>query len=202
MSTRVGILAYGSLIDDPGEEIDAAKTETIKDGVTTPFRVEFARTSKERAGAPTLVPVNRDGAQVRAEILILNVPEEEAANRLYRREINMVGMREVVYHHRKNSGPNNVVVERIENCHGVSVVLYTKIGANIVNPTPQKLAALAVESARRLDNGRDGITYLINAQRNGIATPLSAEYEEEIKRLTGSRSLAEALENVHFGYSA
>ena len=55
MPKTIGILAYGSLISSPGDEIASATTETIKN-VQTPFRVEFARTSTSRAGAPTLVP--------------------------------------------------------------------------------------------------------------------------------------------------
>ena len=86
----VGVLAYGSLITDPGEEIQNATVE-IKKGIVTPFKVEFARTSRTRGGAPTLVPVDIGGAQVRGWIFVLDVPEEEAANRLWRRETDRVG---------------------------------------------------------------------------------------------------------------
>ena len=196
MSARTGILAYGSLIDDPGREIFDATIETIKDGVMTPFKVEFARKSRERANAPTLVLVEKGGARVQAQIFVLNVSEEEAANRLYRREINRVGEKNIVYSRPKNPGPNSVIIERLEAFQGLNIVLYTSIEANIEDPTPQKLAELAIESARELGDGRDGITYLINAKRNGIRTLLSDAYEEEIKRLTKSKDLPEALENV------
>lgn len=43
----VGILAYGSLISDPGDEIENARTKIIHD-VMTPFHIEFARSSKNR----------------------------------------------------------------------------------------------------------------------------------------------------------
>jgi hypothetical protein len=47
----VGILTYGSLIGDPGPEIEEVRTRTIE-GLTTPFSVEFARMSgKTRGGA-------------------------------------------------------------------------------------------------------------------------------------------------------
>ena len=42
MKETVGILAYGSLIDNPGDEIAAATVRTIEE-VETPFNVEFAR---------------------------------------------------------------------------------------------------------------------------------------------------------------
>ena len=79
---KVGILAYGSLISDPGREIEEAIIGVI-DGVATPFNVEFARSSKKRGGAPTLVPVD-DGEPVTAKLFILNVNDIEAADRLYR----------------------------------------------------------------------------------------------------------------------
>jgi len=66
--TTVGILAYGSLIADPGPEIEPAIVDRIK--CETPFKVEFARTSKRRAGAPTLVPY-KAGGQVSSELLVV-----------------------------------------------------------------------------------------------------------------------------------
>ena len=54
----IGILAYGSLIDDPGDEIKPLVKQKIE-GVETPFAIEFARSSKSRNGAPTLIPVSQ-----------------------------------------------------------------------------------------------------------------------------------------------
>ena len=48
---RIGILAYGSLIDNPGSELGPNTVAKIKD-VNTPFRVEFARKSQSRNYAP------------------------------------------------------------------------------------------------------------------------------------------------------
>jgi hypothetical protein len=45
----VGILAFGSLIDDPGPEIEAALIDR-KLNVRTPFNIEFARASIKRGG--------------------------------------------------------------------------------------------------------------------------------------------------------
>src|SRR3954454_12930392 len=87
---NIGILAYGSLIDDPGAEIASATKKTTRD-VLTPFPIEFARSSKTRGGAPTLVPVERGGARVSAVIYGVGTNERLAADMLYRREIHKVG---------------------------------------------------------------------------------------------------------------
>jgi hypothetical protein len=44
--------------------------------------------------------------------------------------------------------------------------------------------------------GRDGISYLVAARRNGISTPLSDPYEREILHGTHARNLEEALKKV------
>lgn len=67
----IGILAYGSLIDDPGVEIEPYIEARIQD-IETPFSIEFARSSATRDGAPTVVPVEDGGAPVKAQILVLN----------------------------------------------------------------------------------------------------------------------------------
>jgi hypothetical protein len=62
---RIGILAFGSLIGNPGDEIAALEIAAERrHGVLTPFPVEFARSSTKRGGAPTLVPY----AQARAKL--------------------------------------------------------------------------------------------------------------------------------------
>src|SRR5262249_52648561 len=53
-SNGIGILAYGSLINDPGVEIEPLIVERIS--TRTPFPVEYARLSKSRGGGPTVVP--------------------------------------------------------------------------------------------------------------------------------------------------
>lgn len=66
----IAILAFGSLIDDPGSEIESATLEVRS--TRTPFPVEFARISGSRCGAPTLVPVSLGGASVKAKLLVLH----------------------------------------------------------------------------------------------------------------------------------
>ena len=119
MTKTIGILAFGSLMANPGAEIKEATVET-KSGIKTPFNVEFARSSNERRGAPTLVPVKDHGAQVQAQIFVVNVSETEATDRLYRREINRVGSGLRYTAPVGEPGENKVVVERLENFDGHS----------------------------------------------------------------------------------
>jgi hypothetical protein len=86
MTGSIGILAYGSLIVDPGNEIGSLTIGKLD--CVTPFSVEYARLSKKRDFAPTLVPVETGGAPVNAVILLLK-PEtslDVAKDILWRRE--------------------------------------------------------------------------------------------------------------------
>ena len=192
---RVGILAYGSLLDDPRKEIEAVIVNRIKN-VVTPFKIEFARSSKTRDYAPTLIPVETGGAENKAQILLLKegITEEKATDMLWRRETNQVGS-DKKYKRPTNPGKDSVLVERLEAFNDVDVVLYTKIGANIDPLTPQELSRLAIRSALSKSGAerRDGISYLINAKSNGIQTPLMALYEKEIFRELKVESLENAL---------
>ena len=189
MADTIGILAYGSLIGDPGAAIEPHITRRIS--CRTPFKVEFARTSRTRKGGPTLVPY-KDGSEVAAQILVVDLSRKEATNRLYRRETRKADPN-IFYVPPKTMTPNTVVVESLRSVEGVETVFYTKIGPNIEGLTATKLAELAVNSARALADGKDGISYLIDAKRCGIQTPLSLGYENEILRLTGADSLEAAL---------
>ena len=191
MAKKIGILAYGSVIDDPGAEIEAATTEKIE-GVLSPFKIEYARSSAKRGGAPTLVPVDNGGAAVRGTIFVVDVTEDDAASMLYRREINKIGTG------RRYKPPQPVtektaIIKRLERLAGVDVVFYTWFMATIVPLTAQNLAALAIASVAQSDPGRDGISYLINAKSCGIRTALSDAYEAEIKRALGVDNLEAAL---------
>jgi hypothetical protein len=195
MNASIGILAFGSLIDNPGPEIEAALVGRKLD-VRTPFRVEFARRATKRGGAPTLVPVKQGGCSVLGQILLVNVPEQEAKDRLWRRETNRIGQGGH-YKHPANPGPNTLIIDRYAPFEDVEVVLAARFAATIVPPlTAAHLAELAIESARLERTGRDGITYLIDAKRNGITTPLSDAYEREVLRRTQARDLGEALRKI------
>src|SRR5262245_10194142 len=197
---KIGIFAFGSLIADPGEELDSATESRLE--AETPFSVEYGRTSRRtRGGAPTLVPVKTGGAKVKATIFVLkeSISEQEAKNILWRRETRQVGSGKA-YKRAANPGPNSVLVAARKNFMGLDRVLYTDFAdsGKLVNPTAGQLAELAVESARNRDvpEGMDGISYLMAAKKAGIKTPLSADYEREILRITGASNLEEALTKV------
>ena len=196
--SKIGILAYGSLIEDPGVELKPLISERISD-VNTPFNIEFARSSQSRDGAPTVVPVESYGASVKAVILVLSevVEIEKAIDLLWRRETrNETSNRH--YKNPINPSLNQVVVIEAGELNGINQVLYTKIGANIDSPTPEKLANLAVKSTYENagSEGKDGISYLMSIKRQNITTPLMPQYEEEILKKVGASSLPEALKLV------
>jgi cation transport regulator ChaC len=190
----IGILAYGSLISRPGAEIEPHIIYRKK-RVRTPFCVEFARSSGKRGGAATLVPVSRGGAQVLAQILVLDLNEEDAKDCLWRREINKVS-EGGHYRHPKNPGPNTLIIDQYKNLAEIDLVLSARFPATIPTPTSERLAELAINSVRISGRDRDGITYLLEAKRDGIITPLSAAYEQEILRRTQAIDLAQALHKL------
>lgn len=63
----------------------------------------------------------------------------------------------------------------------------------IPSPTARELAEHAIRSVEAADEGKDGITYLINAIKCGIETPLTPAYKAEIVRQTNANSLEKAL---------
>ena len=190
----IGILAYGSLISDPGAEIGPVIVRRIT-GVQTPFRVEFSRSSRVRDRAPTLVPVERGGARVSGVVLVLHesVTETAARDMLYRRERNRVG-RGDRYADVDPSDPDSAFLGRLDGFAGLDVVFHAALRANIDEPTPALLARLAIESAASPSGavGRDGISYLMDAMESGIVTPLMAGYEAEILQRTGGSDLQAA----------
>jgi len=193
---QFGIFGFGSLIADPGVEL-AAATESRKD-LETPFAVEYGRSSNTRGGAPTLVPVKTGGAKVKATVFVLkdSISEAEAENILYRRELHQVGSGRT-YNPSAKPGKNSVVVAAWPNLIGLEKIFYTDFpdSGKLISPTAAQLAKLAVDSARNREvpDGNDGISYLMNAKKAGIVTPLSADYEKEILKLTGTSSLESAL---------
>jgi hypothetical protein len=190
----IGILAYGSLIDNPGDEI---KPSILREEDTyTPFYVEFSRLSSTRGDAPTLVPVDKGGAQVKAKLFILkdSIPKSNAQDILYRREIHDTsGVKK--YKPCQNPNTSRVCIKELVPFNGISTVLYTSIKPNIDDSllTPLYLARKAIESVNKVEHGKDGISYLINAIANGITTPLTEKYKEEIEKQTRTSSLEQAL---------
>jgi len=194
MVNSVGILAYGSLIDDPGCEIKAVISCKLE-RVQTPFSVEFARSSSTRGGAPTLVPAEEGGAPVKAVILVPGeqVSVDQAKDMLYRREIHQVCGKQPY-----NPCNPSLCIREIRQFQDIGIVLYASFRPNISKDelTPSSLAYKAIKSVGKAKKGQDGISYLITTKSNGIRTPLAQEYEKEIKRQTKTESLEGALEKL------
>jgi hypothetical protein len=188
----VGILAFGSVVDDPGAELQAAAVRRIE--VDTPFAVEFARSSRIRDGAPTLVPVSKGGSSVRAVILVLedSVGERDARRMLYRRESGRTSASNSV------SGAGSRWIAALTGFGGRDTCLYTALPANISPLSADRLAELAIHSATAAAGiqRRDGISYLADQQRRGVQTPLMPAYVAEVLARTGGRDLGDAWERT------
>lgn len=186
----IGIIAYGSLRPHPECEIEAA-TNKVERGHETPFPVEFARASKGRDGAPTLVPFG-DGAPVACGVIVLrsDVTIQEVRNMLFRRETDQVGSGET-----EDARPRNWIREWPGGLGRVEVALYTAFEDNVRPLTAERLAENAIASARddARARGRDGISYLIDALDQGVTTPLSGDYERAILDQLQVSTLREAL---------
>ncbi|MSP12371.1 MAG: hypothetical protein EXR62_05370 [Chloroflexi bacterium] len=204
MADNLGILAYGSLIEDPGAELEAHIIKRIP--IQTPFPVEYARRSRSRGGAPTLVKVPPGhGSSVAAYILVLDgsVTAAAACDMLYRREINKVGQLDHSYDEGSQRGKDDAVVIESLALGGIPQVLYTVLQLNfaeILNANlslaekAEKLAKLARNSvtAETYAEHRDGIRYLADAIRHGIVTPLTEPYKQAILHLAGRAADLEA----------
>ena len=191
----MGTLAFGSLINDPGDELKTKIVFRIK--TQTPFTVEYGRYSgKTRGGAPTLVP-HRGGSTVSAEILVLDneVTVVETRNMLWRRERRRIGTME---EYSEATGPNSVLVRSLDDDPCVGTILFTDFpnAGKIAEPKADELAQRAIRSVEAANEGMDGISYLINAMQCGIETPLTQAYRDEILRQANSPTLEEALGSV------
>jgi hypothetical protein len=131
----VGILAFGSIADKPGTELAAATTRRIE--VETPFAVEFARSSRTRDGAPTLVPVSEGGTHASAVVLVLkgSVTAAQAHAMLYERETR-----------RRFDINNQSRVAWIAELPNTADVLVHERAAEIVDAGPQELLGSAYPS--------------------------------------------------------
>lgn len=187
----IGILAYGSLIADPGAEIEPLIARRI--ATHTPFPVEFARLSSTRGGAPTVVP-HSSGQPVRAEVLVLidGVSLDETRSLLWRRETRKEGSGRA---YPASGAANAVVIEDSPGFCGLEHVLYTDFNprGKIPCPAPVALAEAAISSVGRAAPGKDGISYLLGLLEAGIETALTPQYTAEILARTGTSSLDEAL---------
>jgi hypothetical protein len=192
-SPRLGILAFGSLIEDPGPEIQE-KTENTITGVLTPFKVEFARASNTRGGAPTLVPVTDGGAQVAAVVFVLSstVDDQQAMDMVWRRETRTEDPSQR-YVPAAQPGKNTVVVDVLSNFAGLDRVYFTRIEPTCLSDSPEQLARRAIESVLAERSAEDGISYLMAARASGIVTPKMEGYEQAVLRETQASNLNDAI---------
>jgi len=199
---KIGILAFGSLIDNPGQEIEKLEVERID--CETPFKVEFARISTSRSNAPTLIPVDEKakGKKVKAVIILLNSEKltlEQAKSILWRRECHTID-KSKTYKEPENPTSKHVLVKECDNFQNIEKVIYTsfKLQEEYQKLTPEILADFAIESILS-EAGRkekDGIRYLLSTKKSGIHTELSEKYEQIILTKTETRSLNETIEKL------
>jgi hypothetical protein len=154
---KVGILAYGSLITDPGNEIGPKILMRIK--TQTPFPVEYGRLSQTRAGAPTLVPHHK-GSPVSGMILVLDgsVSSDEARDILWRRERRKIGTGQ---RYVDGKSANSVWVRPFSDPRPVTVyyIDFHQEG-KISHPSATDLAKHAIQSVKKAEDGRYGISFL------------------------------------------
>jgi hypothetical protein len=187
----VGIVAYGSLIHDPGPEIGPRIIRREK--IHTPFPVEFARLSRSRGGAPTVAPHLR-GSPVVAELLVLNkdIDLSEVKNLLWRRETRQ---EDIKRQYRESEHRNAVLVREWRSFPEVRCAIYTDFNPSgkIEKPDPIALAKAAIVSVGMARDGQDGISYLIGLLKAGIETPLMSAYIAELLESTKASSLEGSL---------
>jgi hypothetical protein len=171
---RVAILAYGSLLYEPGPAL--ASLIVGAEPCRTPFPVEYGRASRRWHGGPVLVPHGR-GGPVDGALLVLaeGVELGQAAEMLAERE----GL----------DGTRGVVQVELP---GDRLVLSASLPRNLPEPdmAPGALARRAVESARA--GPRNGVAYLRGAVGAGVVTPLTEAYAAAVLELVGAPSLADA----------
>lgn len=198
---KIGILAFGSLIDNPGKEIKELEIKRID--CETPFKVEFARISSSRGEAPTLVPVQNyaKGKKVKSKLIVVNESTslDDLKSILWRRERHITD-RTKVFNIPEKPTPKNVLIGELENFYNVQKVIYTTFlpqkEYNDLNP--EKLADFAIRSilSKAGRDKKDGIRYLLSAIESGIETEYSKEYRAFILHKTDTSSLNEAIEKL------
>lgn len=198
---RIGILAFGSLIDKPGEEIKKLEVERLD--CETPFKVEFARISYSRGKAPTLVPVRGDAKGKKTKSKIIAIKDttslEEAKSILWRRECHITD-KSKKFKEPENPTSKNVLIGELESFCNVEKVIYTTFlpQEEYKDINPENLADFAIESilSKAGKEEKDGIRYLLSAKESGIETEYSKDYEEFILSKTETNSLREAIEKL------
>lgn len=167
--TRCGILAFGSLIWEPGQLEKLRKIDERE--YETPWPVEFAHSSTYRGGAPTLVRVTH-GKKVMGRLYLYSNDAQEVIQALADRE--------------------RTKLDKIGSFTHLGIPIYfADLSLNITPLTPNQLAKLTIESVKKCP-GRNGILYLRKCIEHGINTELTPEYTAAILRETKTKNLNEA----------
>jgi hypothetical protein len=174
--------------------IDSVLDHVIPD-VLTPFPVEYARRSRSRAGAPTLVPVPVGcGTPVKAAVLVLKkyTRKKKALNYLYRREIHQEGDLKVIYDDKlQRQKQHGLHIECLRKQFGLTIVYYTSLNPKFteildVNRSQAEKAVLLARSAiasvtqETYNKGMDGIQYLADNIDAGAITRLAEDYRRAL----------------------
>ena len=176
----IGVFGYGSLLTDPGKDIGDHEIARITQ--LSPWRIEYARCSRGRSGAPTLV-IHDKGQPVAGAILVLDLRSDPKGEKL-------LLVREWV---RKRECEPPLERIKVMALAGLSNVVYVDLSSNIPDDklNADYLAGLAIKSVVP-EPERNGIRYLADNIARNIDTPLTDAYRAAILRLTGAKDLAEA----------
>ncbi|MBU4502272.1 MAG: hypothetical protein KKA79_06755 [Nanoarchaeota archaeon] len=178
---HIAILAYGSLIWEPGEEIKQHIIAVVD--CITPFNVEYAQRSyKSRGGAPTLTKISGIGNKTRAKLLVLDYHNTiEGKKKVY----SLICQRENTPKKEWNDEaepPKPIYITNLEDYDSVFYCAFkgepenTITSENLVNWAKESVIACNKEG--KIEN--NGVRYLINCYKNGVVTPLTEEYIQKL----------------------
>jgi hypothetical protein len=173
---NLAIFGYGSLLSDPGEMISPHIIARLP--YPSPWPIEYARRAKLRGDGPTLV-LYETGGIVRGQLLVLDLHEDrlgELMEWLWERE----------------GRPPRELFRHME-CDEFDLVLYCDLEVTLKDEevNAESLAQFAIDSVAK-NPERNGIRYLAGNIEQGIVTPLTYAYRDEILRRTGTTSLSAA----------
>jgi hypothetical protein len=189
-----GILAFGSLLSQAGNELREI-TDRIESNIQTPFQVEYARRSKSRADAPTLVIVPAGlGSQVNGAIFVLkeDADTKTAKDILFRRELHMKADKNEPYDDAAQRAKKDaLVIETLVHFHEFGEIHYTGFKPNFTEildaslgqeEKAELLALAAIDSLTKetFYKGLDGIRYLHDNIQAGVITPLTEPYNQAL----------------------
>jgi hypothetical protein len=186
MPHETAVLAFGSLIWDPGSLFAQLGTPELCLPCRTPFAIEFARRSTSRGGAPTLVKVTGAGDSP-AQLFVFQKPESAVRDAL--------GAREGIRVERRRS--------HIQHCElpqyaGMNV-LFAALESNLrpgEELTAENLALWAIDSVMKARGGKDGVSYLAGCRAIGCETRLLNAYSEAVALQLGFTDWARVNEIV------